>query len=732
VIGGGGGLSLFGRRGWLRRLNPSRRSGLGRGGFLPPFGAARLGGGGGFSLFGRRGLLRRLSLTRRRGLSRGGVAFPLFGRGGGGTGGWFPFGRRAGGGFKGMLGVRRQEERRRGVFTRRALALGALQLGILGFLAARLHKLQVEEGGRYATLAEENRVSARLIPPPRGRVLDREGRVVAGNRLNWRALLVAEQTQDVSATLETFSRIVPLEPHERARVERDVRRRRRFVPVIVREFLTWEEMARLEVNAPDLPGILTDVGTTRLYPEGEHLAHVVGYVAPPAEADMDGDPLLELPGIRVGRAGVEKHHDLVLRGRAGAVQLEVNAVGRVIRELDRREGVQGQDVQISVDSELQKAIRAKIQEGTSVALMDPRNGEVLAMASQPSFDPNIFNAGVSAAQWRQWTSSRATPLINKVTNGLYAPGSTFKMMVGLAALEARVAGPSDRVFCPGHMDLGDTRFHCWRKHGHGSVDLRTAIKLSCDVYFYEMARRTGIDRIAAMANRFGLGVELDIELPGARRGLVPTRAWRQAHGKPWNLGDTLVHGIGQGFYQITPLQLATMAARLATGRAVQPHLTRGIGGRPVRGGRPEDWPSLGIPERDLRLMREAMWAVVNEDGGTAKASRLPGPFGAMAGKTGTTQVRRVTREQRERGFKVEQLPREWRPHALFVAFAPHDNPQLACAVVVEHGTSGSGAAAPLARDVLVEAFTRLRGGGAPIPPGGAGPRVADAASGGRM
>lgn len=633
-----------------------------------------------------------------------------------------PF-RQASGGFSGMLAVRREEERRRRVFTRRTLALGAVQLGLFGFLAARLHRLQVEEGARYATLAEENRISARLIPPPRGRVLDREGRVVAGNQLNWRALLIAEQTQDVAATLETFSRLIPLAEHERARIERELRRRRRFVPVMVREFLSWEEMARIEVNAPDLPGILIDVGTTRLYPEGEHLAHVVGYVAPPSERDMDGDPLLELPGIRVGRAGIEKHHDRVLRGRAGAVQLEVNAVGRVIRELERREGIPGEDVQISLDTGLQKAIRAKIGEGTSVVLLDARNGEVLAMASQPSFDPNIFNAGVSAAQWRQWTASRATPLINKATNGLYAPGSTFKMIVGLTALEARVTTPTERVFCPGHMDLGDTRFHCWRKGGHGNLDLRGALKHSCDVYFYEMAKRVGIDRIAAMAHRFGLGVDLDIELPGARRGLVPTRAWRQAQGKAWNPGDTLVHGIGQGFYQITPLQLATMTARLATGRAVQPHLTRAIGGRPVRGGQAEDWPPLGIPERDLRLMREGMWAVVNEEGGTARASRLPAQFGAMAGKTGSVQVRRVSREQRERGYKAENQPREWRPHALFVAFAPYEAPLLACAVVVEHGVSGAMAAAPLARDVLVEAFTRLRGLQSPAMPT---PRVAEA------
>ena len=621
-----------------------------------------------------------------------------------------------------MRGVKREEEQRRTVFTRRALVLGGIQLGAFGFLGYRLHKLQVEQGARFATLAEENRLSARLLSPPRGRILDRNGQVVAGNRLNWRVLLVAEQTQDIAASLETFSRIVPLTDNERARVERELRRRRRFVPTIVREFLTWEEMARIEVNAPDLPGILIDVGTTRLYPEGEHLAHMVGYVAPPAERDMDGDPLLQLPGVRVGRSGIEQHYDLPLRGRAGTVQLEVNAVGRVIRELDRREGVAGQDIEISIDAELQKTLRGKIEEGTSVVVLDARNGEVLAMASQPSFDPNIFNSGVSGAQWRQWTANRATPLINKTTNGLYAPGSTFKMVVALAALEARVTTPGERIYCPGHLDFGDTRFHCWNRSGHGGMDMRSAIKLSCDVYFYEMARRVGINRIAAMGRRFGMGVDLEVELPGTRRGLMPTREWREAQGRPWNIGDTIVHGIGQGFYQLTPLSLATMAARLASGRALQPHLTRSIGGRAVRGGRAEDWPLLGIPDRDLRLIRESMWAVVNEAGGTAASARLPAGYGQVAGKTGTTQVRRVSREQRERGYNVNAAPREWRPHALFVAYAPYDNPQYAVSVVVEHGTSGSGAAAPLAKDIMLETFNRFR-----VAP--SGPRMAEGRGG---
>jgi penicillin-binding protein 2 len=628
---------------------------------------------------------------------------------------------------------KRDEEKRRSVFTRRALLLGGGQVGLLGFLGYRLQKLQLEEGDRYATLAEENRISTRLLAPPRGRVLDRDGKVVASNDLNWRVLLIAEQTQDVGATLETFGRILPLTEQERARIEREVRRRRRFVPVVIREFLSWEEMARIEVNAPDLPGISVDVGTTRQYPMAEHMAHVVGYVAPPAEADIDGDPLLALPGIRVGRSGVERFHDRLLRGRAGTVQMEVNAVGRVIRELDRREGASGTDVQISIDAELQKRIRGRIEEGTSVVVMDARNGEVLAMASQPSFDPNLFSSGISGAQWREWTRGRSTPLINKTTNGLYAPGSTFKMVVGLAALEAKVVTPGERVFCPGHFDLGDSRFHCWQLRGHGNMDLRAGLKNSCDVYFYEMARRVGIDRIAAMARRFGLGVDLEIELPGTRPGFVPTREWRTNQGKAWNLGDTIVHGIGQGFYQLTPLSLATMTARLATGRAVQPHLTHALGGKLVRGVKPEDWPSLGIPERDLKLVREAMWAVVNEEGGTARVAKLPASLGAaIAGKTGSVQVRRVSREQRERGFRVENMPREWRPHALFVAFAPYDNPQYAVSVVVEHGTSGAGAAAPLARDVMVDVLNRLRP--QPGAPGPAGPpaRSAEAASGSQL
>jgi penicillin-binding protein 2 len=614
----------------------------------------------------------------------------------------------------------RHADPRARVFTRRALLLMAGQAGALGVLAARLYHLQVDDGGQYAAQAKDNSVSVRMLAPPRGRVVDRFGVVLAGNRLNWRALLVAEQTRDLGATLDAFSALVPLDPRERARIEREVKRHRRFVPVLVRDFLSWDDMARVQVNAPDLPGIVVDAGTTRLYPLGSQLAHVVGYVAPPSDADVEDDPMLSLPGIRVGRAGIEKGREEDLRGKAGDVRLEVNAVGRVIRELARAEGEAGAEVRLTLDAGLQQAALDRLgQESASAVVLDCRTGEVMAMASNPSFDPALFNAGVSQAQWQEWTSDQRGPLINKATNGLYAPGSTFKMAVAVAALEAHAITPTDRFFCPGHFDLGNARFHCWRKGGHGSLDLRGALKNSCDVYFYQVALKAGIDAIAGAARGFGLGTELAIDLPDQRAGLMPTRAWRRAKGYPWNLGDTVVSGIGQGFIQVTPLQLATYAARLATGRAVQPHVTRALNNELLPGARPEEWPALGLPERTLAAVRDGMWAVVNEPGGSGPEARLPDARWQLAGKTGSAQVLRVSREQREHGFDSSKLPWRFRPNALFVAFAPYDAPRYALSVVVEHGNAGATAAAPIARDIMLETLRRDPAGGPPPPLAGA-------------
>jgi penicillin-binding protein 2 len=603
--------------------------------------------------------------------------------------------------------IKRLEVSRRSVFTRRALLVGGAQTLLLGGLAARLHEIQADGGTLYATMAEENSISGRMIAPQRGRILDRYGKVMAGSLINFRALLISEQAVDVHQSLESFSAIVPLSDSERARIDRDVRHGKSYIPILVKEYLSREAMTKIEVNAPDLPGIVIDAGTSRTYNYPYELAHILGYVAPPSEDDMNGDAMTALPGVKVGRAGIEKFYDLALRGRPGVMHVEVNAVGRVIRELDRNDGVNGDDIGLAFDLDLQLSVQKLLgDEAASAVVLDCNNGEIMAMASNPSYDPTLFATGVSQEQWKEWTRDRRTPLINKASSGLYAPGSTFKMCVALAGLDGKVINYHDRLSCPGFFDLGNARFHCWQKHGHGSLDLHGGIKNSCDVFFYQLALKTGIDRIAAMAHRLGLGAELDIDIPGQRIGLVPTREWRMSKGHPWEPGDTVSCGIGQGYIAVTPLQLATYAARIATGRAIQPHFTRRIAGVLQPGSQPDDWPDLAVPEPMLDAVRSGMFAVVNEPGGTAPRAKLENGI-HLAGKTGSSQVRRVSRAQRESGkFDSKNLPWEFRPHALFVAYAPYETPKYALAVVVEHGNAGAAAAAPLARDIMTEVLSR--------------------------
>lgn len=603
------------------------------------------------------------------------------------------------------MGARmKREVRRGGIFTRRALLIGIGEMGLLGFLAARLYRVQIIDGARYASLAKSNRVSARLIPPARGRILDRDGVVLAGNKQNWRALLLTEEVPDPLATLAAFSKLVPLSDGEMARIHRDIRQHSRFVPILVRDDLTWDQMAQLEVHAPDLPGISIDLGTSRIYPYGQDFAHVVGYVTPPNAADLRANPTLALPGMRVGRAGVEKAQEAVLRGSPGEEQLEVNALGRVIRELGHQKGLPGADVTLTIDFALQQtAMRHLSTQSASAVVMDVRDGAVLAMASHPSFDPGLFNSGVSQTQWQEWMTDERHPLIDKAIAGLYPPGSTFKMAVALAALEAGTLTPTTRIFCPGYLDIGKSRFHCWDRYGHGWLDVVGGLKNSCDVFFYETARRTGIDRITAMAQRLQLGVPSQIGLPSALAGIMPTPAWRAAKGLHWTLGETVISGIGQGDIEVTPLQLATYVSRVATGRALLPRLLRPTSSTPDFS---PPAPMMGLNPTYLNLVRKGMWEVVNAPGGTAPQGRLPTPGVQLAGKTGSSQVSDVSRAERQHGFNSANLPWKLRPQALFVCFAPYDAPRYAVSVVVEHGNAGGEVAAPIARDIMMAALAR--------------------------
>ena len=589
-------------------------------------------------------------------------------------------------------------------FSRRVAFLGGGKVLLLSLLAGRMYQLQVIESDKYKTLADENRINLRLLPPPRGTIVDRYGRALAVNQENYRVTLVAEQVNDINTMLDTLSGIISLEDYERHRILREVRRRRGFVPVTVRENLDWRDVSRIEVNAPDLPGLSIEVGQRRQYPFAEDFAHVLGYVSAVSEKEVTGDPLLELPGFKVGKNGVERVFDLNLRGKAGNTRVEVNAVGRVIRELSRQEGQPGVDLRLTIDRDLQKlaADRLKEEKSASAVILDVHNGDVLALSSVPGFDPNEFVTGLSSKTWRRLINDPYAPLTNKAISGLYAPGSTFKMVVALAALEARIVAPDHRVFCRGHTQLGNARFHCWKRHGHGWQDMYDAHQNSCDVYFYDIAKRIGIDRIAAMATRFGLGTKTGIELPSEKGGVIPTRAWKKALiGTAWQQGETLISGIGQGFILTTPLQLAVMTARIANGgKAVLPRLIRAA---EVDGKEEEPvFKDLGISKRSLDVVREGMLRVTNVQQGTAYRARISEEGMEMSGKTGTAQVRRISKAERDTWvLKNHERPWRERDHALFVGYAPSDNPRYAVSVIVEHGGGGSKVAAPIARDLLL-------------------------------
>lgn len=589
--------------------------------------------------------------------------------------------------------------------SRRSMVMGGLMLATSGALAARMRYLQVERASDFRLLAEENRINIQLLPPARGLIYDREGRVLANNEQNYTVVMVRENADDVDAVLDRLSRIVRIDMRDLARAREEMMARAPFVPVTIADRLSWEEFASIAVNAPALPGITPEVGLSRIYPFGQDFAHVVGYVGPVSdfylESTGDTDPVLQIPDFQVGRYAVESHMEQDLRGETGSRRVEVNAAGRVMRELDRTPPTPGKDLQLTVDTGLQNYAQARLtDESASAVVMDVDSGEVLALVSAPSYDPNLFVRGISTAEYGNLTDDPYRPLASKTVQGTYPPGSTFKMITALAGLEAGVIDPEETITCNGSIELGTRRFHCWRRGGHGRMDLVDGLAQSCDIYYYELAQRVGIDAISAMARRFGLGDRHDLPLSGVASGLVPDRDWKRANrGAEWVVGDTLNAAIGQGFVLNSPLQLAVMTSRIATGRAVRPHLVRTVNGIDQRPAQDED---LGIDPDHLAVIREAMWNVTNVRRGTAYSSRTVEEGFEIAGKTGTSQVRSITSEERAAGVtRNEDLPWERRDHALFVGYAPAEAPRYAVSVVVEHGGGGSTVAAPIARDLLL-------------------------------
>ena len=599
------------------------------------------------------------------------------------------------------------ESERQRLFTRRTLILGGGQALIFGGLVARMYYLQVTEGARYATLAEENRIRTKLLSPPRGLIYDRFGERLAVNEQNFRLLLVPEQAGSVDQMLEKISAFITLTEYDLKKIKRELKRSRAFNPITIAENLTWEQTAAIQVRLPELDGVSIDVGQIRHYPYPVSTAHVLGYVAAVSERDLksDSDPLLTVPGLQIGKSGIEKIHDKELRGTVGTANLEVNAFGRVIREVQRREGLPGKSLSLTIDLELQKYVQQRLmtERSASCVVMDVHTGAIYALASHPSFDNNAFSKGISQKLWDDLRNDETAPLSNKVIAGLYSPGSTFKMVTALAALETGHITTSHSVTCYGVFKLGTHRFHCWKHYGHGKMDLASALRESCDVYFYDLASRIGIDAIEAMARKLGLGSITNLDIPGEAEGLVPSREWKEARrGERWQGGDTLNTSIGQGFVLSTPLQLAVMTARLVNGgKAVEPRLTKAIEGEdlPV-----PNWEDLGFNPDHVSTIISGMNSVCNNRKGTAYSARIAEEGKEMGGKTGTAQVRRISLAERAAGI-VRNEDREWRlrDNALFVGYAPIHSPRYAVSVIVDHGGGGSAVAAPIARDILIEA-----------------------------
>ncbi len=588
------------------------------------------------------------------------------------------------------------------VVERRTLVVIAFNLLAFAVIVARLYFLQVKEADKYKMMSDENRISTRFLVPPRGLIFDRNGEIIAKNEQDFQALMVAEQTPDIAETLKTFKQIVPLTEGEEQKIRKDLKNKRRFIPIKLKDNLSWNEVSKILLHAPDLPGVEINEGLSRYYPYADIYAHVLGYVGPVSDKDKKDNPLYMVPGFKIGKSGLERYFDYKLQGKGGTIKLEVNAYGRVMNEIERNSGEEGQSLTLTLDARLQRAAyEAFGEESGAAVVLNVRTGEILALVSTPSFDPNLFTNGISYKHWNALLKNERTPLVNKAVSGQYSPGSTFKVVVALAALEAGVIDLNTRFNCSGGLDVGNIRFHCWRHSGHGSLNVVEALKHSCDIFFYETAMKLGIDKIHDMAVKLGMGNVLEVGLDNEKAGIIPTKAWKKARfGTSWTQGDAANSGIGQGYVLVTPLQLATMLARVVNGGyAVQPTFIKPTEKELSKIKR------LDISTKNIEIVKRGMFEVVNGAGGTAGRARFNINGAMMGGKTGTTQVRRISMKERSSGIlRDEQLPWRLRNHALFIGFTPVDNPRYSVAVIVEHGSSGSGVAAPIASKILQEAL----------------------------
>ena len=581
-------------------------------------------------------------------------------------------------------------------FTRRATVVGGLQMGVGVLLAARMTYISVAENERYKLLSESNRVNLTLVPPRRGWLIDRNGKPIANNKTDFRVDIIPDRLRDKKKTVATLAELLALNPEELERINRELAQASSFQPVQVATVLDWEQYAAVSVRLPDLPGVSPRQGFSRNYPSGPAIGHLVGYVGIASAEDYkeNPDPILITPGYKIGKDGLEKMFEDRLQGKPGAKRVEVTARGKIVRELETRPDIPGKPLQLTLDIDLQEyAARRLGPESGAVVVIDCHTGDLLTMTSMPSFDPNSFSDGIGVTEYGMLREDDHVPLLDKSLKSLFPPGSTVKPMVALSFLEAGL-DPDETVNCNGGLQVGNRRFRCWKRGGHGRVDMAKGIYQSCDVYFYYFAQKIGINPIALMANRLGLGQKYPLPVASQFYGTVPDPAWlRKKYHREWQAYDTVNTTIGQGYMLVNPTQLAVMAARLATGKNIIPRL--------IMKDRKPKIDTLNLDPEHLLYVQKAMSDVVNGPG-TAGRARLPIENVKLAGKTGTAQVVNL-----DYGRGGSDVAWKYRDHGLFICFAPYDNPRYAAAVVIEHG-GGSGAAYPVARDVMTFLYDRQK------------------------
>ena len=580
--------------------------------------------------------------------------------------------------------------------SRRAVIFGGVQAAAGFVLLSRLYFLQFVHGDEFKMQSEGNRAKLQLIIPPRGVISDRYGVAMAMNQVNYRLVIEPDNRKLARATLQTLTPLMGLRDAEVKQLSDAITRRKVGIPILVREHLSWEEVARIQYHLPELGAATIDEGQWRHYPFADHASHLLGYVGKVSPEEVDeAQPLLQQPDMKIGKNGVESFYESKLQGKAGAKQIEVNAAGSPIRELSRQAPTPGDALPLAIDSRLQEfAIERLGEESGSVVVMDVNTGEVLALVSMPAFDPNEFSKGIKSGYYAQLRENKRAPLLNKAIAGQYPPGSTFKMITGLAGLKSGKFTDKTHIHCNGTFYLGNHPFSCWKTEGHGTLDMAQALEQSCDVYFYTVARDIGIEALAAMSREFGLGQKSKLGLRGEQPGIVPSPEWKQKAGRGgWNPGETINSAIGQGDTLTTPMQLAIMTARLVNGgKKILPRL--------LRDGDAQFEGEVEVAPEHLAVILDGMNKVVNDPRGTAHGSALKDERYMFGGKTGTSQVRKLL----VHGQNQNLIPWEFRHHALFVGYAPVAKPEICCAVIIEHGGGGASAAAPVARDVLQKAI----------------------------